>query len=372
MRRRLGKWYRAYIKYGQRPVLAFFRMPGSKGFGGLLFIFIIIITVAILDLQWNYVNPETGEKLDTIAAVYAVFALLVFETPLPLPKDWLTRLAFFAVPISGLLVLGQGLVRLGSTLLDKDIWNKAMASTYKDHTIVCGLGKVGSKVVHWILDLNEEAVVIDSNPNNPLIEEMRRLGVPVIIADASRPEVLKEVKIETAESIVPCTSDDLMNLTIALEARRLVPGIKVVLRMANTQMASNIRDGFDIHTAFSIPEIAAPAFAAAATKAPLDHAFAFGVDDERSLLTITKFTLVPESVLVGYTVRRLEDEFDVAVIAHRRHGKFHLHPRDEVMLTAGDRFVVSASVDSLIKIARLTPPTREMDRYLQGRWSIKR
>jgi Trk K+ transport system NAD-binding subunit len=172
---------------------------------------------------------------------------------------------------------------------------------------------------------------------------------------------------------VTLTNDDLVNLSIALESRRLVPGIKVVLRMADAQMAGNLRTGFDIRTAFSIPEITAPAFAAAATKAPLDHAFVFGEGEERSLLTITKFTVVEDSVLVGYTVARLEAEFDVAVIAHRRHsdGHFRLHPPDDALLAGGDRFVVSASIEALNAVARLTPPTRQMDRYLQGMWPIK-
>jgi Trk K+ transport system NAD-binding subunit len=347
-------------------------MPGAKVFGVLLLAFSLIVVFAILDLRWNYVNPETKIRgLDLIAAIYAVFALLVFETPLPLPEAWITRLAFFAVPISGILVLGQGLVRLGRTLVDRDAWSKAMASTYHDHTIVCGLGRIGSRVVRWILDLQEEVVVIESNPDNRFIEEVRSWGVPVIIADATRPEVLRGVGIETAESLVPCTSNDLVNLAIALEARKIVPNLKVVLRMADMQMANNVREGFDIHTAFSIPEISAPSFAAAATKAPLDHAFVFGFGEERSLLTITKFTLVPESRLVGYTVNRLEEEFDVAVIGHRKDGKFYLHPKDNVVLSAGDRFVVSASIEALNNIASLTPPTREMDRYVQGKWPIK-
>ena len=371
-RKLFKRWYRQYDKLLRRPLLAFFRMPGAGGFGILLIIFGLIVTLAIIDLDWNYINPETGEPLDTFEAIYAVFALLVFETPLPLPRDWLTRLAFLAIPISGILVLGQGILRLGSSLLNKRLWSKAMASTYHDHTIVCGLGKVSTRVIRWILDLNEEAVVIDTNPDNPFIKEVESWGVPVVIGDASRPETLHDVAIHTAESIVPCTSDDLVNLSIALEARRLVPNIKVVLRMADTQMAGNIREGFDIHTAFSIPEISAPSFAAAATKAPLDHAFVFGVGEERSLLTITKFTLVPESVLVGYTVSKLEDEFNVAVIAHRTNKQFNLHPHDNVVLSAGDGFVLSASVESLIEISSLTPPTREMDRYRAGRWPLQR
>ena len=89
-------------------------------------------------------------------------------------------------------------------------------------------------------------------------------------------------------------------------------------------------------------------------------------------MTITKFTLVPESVLVGYTVGRLEEEFGVAVIAQRHQGKFLIHPKDEAVLAAGDRFVVSASITALNQLAELTPPTREYERYLKGRWPIKR
>jgi Trk K+ transport system NAD-binding subunit len=246
-----------------------------------------------------------------------------------------------------------------------------MASTYKHHSIVCGLGKVGLKVTRWILDLNEEVVVIESTENNPFIDEVRSWGVPVVIADARRAGVLEAVNIKEAESIVPCTSDDLTNLSIALEARRLVPGIKVVLRMFDPHIAQNIRHGFDIHTAFSIRDISAPAFAAAATRAPLDYAFAYGEGPDRGLLTVTKFTLVPESLLVGYTIGQLEDEFEVAIIAQRRAGKFMLHPRDDAVLQAGDRFVASASIAALNKLASFTPPTREYDRYLKGRWPIK-
>ena len=58
------------------------------------------------------------------ANLIAVFTLLVFETSLPLPESWLTRIVFFVVPISGVLVLGQGVLRLGHSLLNIDLWNR--------------------------------------------------------------------------------------------------------------------------------------------------------------------------------------------------------------------------------------------------------
>ena len=363
------KWW--LVRRVRRPVLAFFRMPGATGFGTLLIIFLAVVVSGVIDLKLNYVHPETGRPLSIVAAIYAVFALLVFETPLPLPESWVTQIVFFAVPISGLLLVGQGLLRVGSTLINVDLWNRAMASTYKDHIIVCGLGKVGFRVVRWVLDLGEEAVVIEKDGDNPFLEEVRSWGVPVIIADTRRPDVLKDAGILEAESIVPCTSDDLINLSTALEARRMRPGIKVVLRMFDNRMAANIETGFDIHTAFSIPDLSAPAFAAAATRAPLDYAFTFEDGTEKSLLTITKFILVEGSVLEGYTIAQLEAEFDVAVIAHRGDGKFTLHPPGDVVLSVGDRFVLSAPISELNQLARLTPPLRDLDLFQQGRWPIK-
>lgn len=361
---------RFLIRYLKRPLLAYFRMPGSRLFGVLLIGFILIFVGSVIDLYLFYINPETGARLDLAESVYAVMALLVFETPFPMPDDWSVRLVFFAIPISGILVVGQGLLRLGSSLTDKAMWDRAMASTYSEHIIICGLGKVSSRVVRWVLDLGEEAVVIDFRPDNPFTDEVRGWGVPVIIADARRAEVLEEAGIRNAESIIPCTNDDLTNLSIALEARRLVPGIKVVLRMFNDRMAANLEGGFDIHTAFSIPNLSAPAFAAAATKAPLDYAFAYGEGDEKALLTITKFCVVKESILNGYSVGQVEDEFNVSVIALRRHGEFILHPKDHMVLEEDDRFVLSASIEALNYVARLTPPLKELDLYESGRWPI--
>ncbi|MEM7032831.1 MAG: NAD-binding protein [Chloroflexota bacterium] len=342
-------------------------MPGARGFGVLLTIFLVIVILSVIDLRVNYVNPETGNPLSTVAAIYAVFALLVFETPFPLPHSWITQIVFFAVPISGLLLLGQGVIRVGSSLLNVNLWDRAMASTYSDHVIICGLGKVGFRVARWVVDLGEEVVVIESNDQNPFLAEVRSWDIPVIVADARRPEVLKDAGILEAESIVPCTSDDLVNLSVALEARQLHPPIKVVLRMFDNRMADNIERGFDIHTAFSIPDLSAPAFAAAATRAPLDYAFAVGKAQKR-LLTITEFTVVDHSVLCRYSVERLESEFNVAVITHRHGEDFTLHPKGDVVFVSGDQFVISAPIADLNEIANLTPPTHDLDLYEQKRW----
>lgn len=353
-----------------RPLIACFRMPGSRTFSVLLGIFVFVVLSSVLILRFTYSDPESGHRCDWGEAIYVVMALLVFESPIPFPESGITRISFFAVPISGILVFGQGLLRLWKSLSNKNAWNLAMASTYQNHTIVCGLGKIGLKVTRWILDLGEEAVVVETDPNNIFIQEVRDWGVPVVIGDARRPDILKSVGIDRAESIVPCTSDDTANLAIALEARTSRSDIKVVLRMYDLQLAMNVKRGFDINRTFSIPEIAAPSLAAAATRAPLDHAISYGDGDDRSLITITKFYLVEESTLVGYTVGQLEEEFKVAIIGLRTNGIFELHPARSTPLKSGDRFVVSAGIEALNLLASLTPPANELERYKSGKWPL--
>ena len=172
---------------------------------------------------------------------------------------------------------------------------------------------------------------------------------------------------------MPVTGDDLVNLAIATAARALRPDMRVVLRTFDDALAANLQSGFDIHRAYSTSALAAPAFAAAAVHAPVDYAFSYEteIDDgvSQALVTITKFTVVEGCRLAGYTVKQLEDEFDVNVIALRTKG-FTVHPPSDRVINVGEGFVVSATPDALDQLARYVPPTREMRRYLQGRWPI--
>jgi hypothetical protein len=60
----------------------------------------------------------------------------------------------------------------------------------------------------------------------------------------------------------------------------------------------------------------------------------------------------------------------VQVLAHRRE-RFDQHPPPDVVLQSGDGFVVSAGPEALDRIACLTPPSRELGRYRQGRWVLR-
>jgi len=85
--------------------------------------------------------------------------------------------------------------------------------------------------------------------------------------------MLEKAQVKRASAIVACTADDLTNLAVALEAREFNPDMKVVLRMFDADLAARVQNGVQIHAAFSTTALAAPSFAAAATRAPIDQPF---------------------------------------------------------------------------------------------------
>lgn len=355
-----------------RALRAFVNLPGSLSLAAGLIALVATVAVGAVVLDIHYLEPSTGRSLGAFEAFYLALSLVVVSPVAPLPGDGPSRAVFMVIPALGLLVLGQIVVRLAQTVLNRNRWETAMASTYSDHVLVCGLGRVGFRVVRWLLDLGEDVVVIDL-PEDPdqLHDEVRSWGVPIVCADARRADVLRGAGVERCSALMPITDDDLINLSIATEARSIAPAVRVVLRTFEDRLAANLQQGFDIYRAYSTSALAAPAFAAAATHAPVDYAFAYGEEGEtRTLMTITKFTVVPESLLSGWTVGQVEAEFGVQVLA-RRHDRFEQHPALDAVLDPGDGFVVSADPESLDRLAAFTPPTRELGRYAQGRWPLR-
>ena len=359
-----------------RSVQAFFRLPHAKSFVGVLIGFFVVVFFATLILDVSYRSAGDEDGFTPGEAFYAVFGMLFFEHSFEYPTDLPSKVLYYIVPVVGLVTLGQVLVRLGGAAFNRERWEMAQASTYTDHVIVVGLGRVGFRVVRWLLDLGEEVVLIDLEVDDALHDQVRGWGVPIIVADARRPDILKEAGVLQASAIVPITADDLVNLGVATAARSLRPTMRVVMRTFDDALAANLQSGFDIHRAYSTSALAAPAFAAAATHAPVDYAFSYDLDTDgddetdRALLTITKFTVVEGSRYVGYTLGRLEEDFSVRVLAHWRK-VFDINPDSATVLQVGDGFVLSASPEALDEVARYTPPTREMHRYLDGRRPIE-
>lgn len=330
----------------RRLIRAFFRDTWVlvRQFRYSLFFFLLFLTFGTLILRFTY----TSERfLRWGEAFHMNFKLMFFETVGDFPDHPLACTIFILWPILGLVLVVNGVVRFGTALIDrgerKEAWQVAVASTYRNHVVVCGLGRVGYRVTRQLLAMQYEVVGIEDDPEQVFIELLRDEGIPVLLGDARNREMLEQARLQDAAAVVVCTEKDLTNLEVALEARDLKPGIKVVMRMFDQQLAGRVRRGFDIKTAFSTSALAAPAFAAAATRAAVEHSFY--VDDV--LLNVSRITIAAGSPLAGLAVEEVERDLDLSIILHRGAEEVDLHPSPDLVLEEGDQLVVFATLEAL-------------------------
>lgn len=312
--------------------------------------FAILVLGSALIFYLFYTEPLTGARITFPQALYGAFSLLFFQGSLDFPSQWYLEILFFLIPIFGLVIVADGVIHFGVALTNKkergQKWQIAMASTYSNHIIICGIGKVGYRVALELMKYGREIVAIEADAEGRFVEKVKALGIPVIIADAQRSENLVKAGVEKADAIIPCTNDELANLDIALDARELNPDIKVVLRLFDPDLARRVEKGFGIHTAFSVSALAAPVIAAASMRVPVMSSFYLG----DRLLHISELDIPHGSRLEGWTVGKLEEEFNLSVVSAGRDGDPQMHPASGTPLEAGSRILVIASMESLDRL----------------------
>jgi Trk K+ transport system NAD-binding subunit len=312
-----------------------------------IFFFLTLLLAGTLFLHLVYTHPETGQDIGVIEALDAAFVLIFLgEMVLPFPTILWQQVVFLLLQLVGLFLTASGLVNIVAFFTQKGVWQVALASTYHNHIVVCGLGRIGYRVVKQLLNFGEEIIGIENDEASPFLEEIRQMNVPVLLGDARVRDWLEKANIDKASAIVVCTADDLTNLDIALDARELNPEIKVVLRMFDNKLAEKVRRGFGIHTTFSTTALAAPVFAAAATRAQIDYSFY--VDEV--LMNVARVTVSAGTSLERTCVTELEQQLDMTVLMHKRGDHMDMHPPAEMSLEAGDCLVVFASRESLLSL----------------------
>ena len=319
----------------------------------LLFFLLVWFGSAMVFTLYVHV-PNSPVGISWGEALWMAFTLIFFGPDGDYPEHGLVRFLYYVVPIAGLLIIVDGLLRFGTAFFDKQVrgqkWQVAVASTYDKHIIICGLGKVGYRTTLELLKFKREVVGIESNDDGRFLIALHDLGVPVLIGDASRPEFLERAGVRRADAIIPATDNELANLDIALHARELNPKIKVVLRMFDPDLAERVEKGFGIHTAFSTSALAAPVFAAAAMRFQVKHSFYVG----DVLLNLAEFTIEAGSLVEGWSVQQLEKEVDASVVTHHRGDSTEIHPELQQILRASDKVLVLASITTLSKLDTLT------------------
>ena len=215
----------------------------------------------------------------------------------------------------------------------------------RNHVVVCGLGKVGIRVLKQLRKLGKDVIVVEKREDCEFLEEARAMDVPVVVGDIRLAATLQRANIGEAKSLIAVSDEDLANLEAALNARAVSSDIRTVLRIFDQTLADKVRSGFGIEVAFSTSAIAAPAFAMAAVDPSVIGSFYVG----DNLMLNVELLVRKGSKLAGMTTEELDQQGKIAVLAYTGaiDGEQHFHPTDSTPIRPGDTVVVCTASDHL-------------------------
>ena len=129
------------------------------------------------------------------------------------------------------------------------------------HVIVCGAGNVGTRLIEFLLEMDQRVVVIEPRPNAIVLEHARRRRIELLASDATDDETLAFCDLRLAQSLVAVTDSDTSNLEAALGAMIYSPDLPVVMRIQDPEFSKSVARNFKIAKSFSASDLTAPAIA---------------------------------------------------------------------------------------------------------------
>lgn len=227
--------------------------------------------------------------------------------------------------------------------------------------ILCGLGRVGWRVLESVRAAGMPVVVVDTNisPDDPRLH-----GVRAVRGDCRRPDVLEQAGAREAAGVVIATSDDLLNISTAMLARKLNPTARVVVRMFNRNLIDRLSGTVKNTVALSVSALTAPMLALMAVTG--DALGMFKLDDGPR--QVSELVVAADSALAGQTVAAVAQSHGLKPLALTRVGNapqlLHDVPGD-APLSPGDRLVLCGTPQDLIRLLE-----RERGDLLPGvRWA---
>jgi voltage-gated potassium channel len=210
------------------------------------------------------VTTFNGQHPPVLQALYSARMLMFAQSVLP-QDAWYLEVLGGTYPLFGIIFVGEGIVRLGMLMISRKEgekeWMKVMASTYRDHIVLCGLGHLGFRILGQLISSGTPVVAIEKDTGGRFLEDARRTGVPILVRDMKDDQALIDACVPHARAIVIATNDDMANLEVALDARRMNPTIRIIMRQFDQQIADKLRETKLIDEAFSSAALAAPAVA---------------------------------------------------------------------------------------------------------------
>ena len=204
---------------------------------------------------------------DPVTAAYFVASTMTttgYGDVVPRTGDHVQQLAAIGTMLAGLFLTGifVALVAANFTQARYRAQQGVRQIDATGHIVVAGAGRVGSRVIDYLLALDRKVVVIERDPRAEIVERARNREFALLTGDATADATLALCNIDDADAVVALTESDTMNLEVVLGAQAIDANIPVVMRVNDSDFAASIARHFHVDRTFGATDLVGPVLAA--------------------------------------------------------------------------------------------------------------
>jgi voltage-gated potassium channel len=156
------------------------------------------------------------------------------------------RLFTIVLIVVGLTAAAVLIGSLLETLVEAELGDKRRRrrmekrlATLKDHTILCGYGRMGQEIAREFDAHGLPYVVVEIDPERSKL--LTEAGIPNVPGDATQDAALHAAGIDRARSLIAVAPTDAENIFIVLSARTLNPRLQIVARSITLEDEHKLR-----------------------------------------------------------------------------------------------------------------------------------
>lgn len=226
-------------------------------------------------------------------------------------------------------------------------------SKLEDHFIICGAGRVGSRVAREMAAQGVDYVIIERD--EAVAERMLQQGELVLMADATDEVTLRGARVEYARGMVCTAASDAENVYTTLIARDLNPKIFIVAR-ANEESAEGKLFKAGANKVVSPTRIGSHQMAQALLKPAVSDFIELTTMTGSVELGLEEVAISEGTRLVGQMLKdtAIRSNLDIIVVAIRRgSGEMIFNPTGDATIQMGDRLIAVGKRENLDRLERL-------------------
>lgn len=273
--------------------------------------------------------------------------------PLSAAGRVLTSLIIVSGLASVAFVGGQVVQVIADRTSHRRIRTMRAISRMRDHTIVCGFGRMGREVCQNLADEGQSFVVVERDP--VLEADLQALGYRYVIGDASEDAVLRDAGIDRARGLVAIVSSDAENVFATLTAKALNPALTVVARAVGEMTEHKLRTAGADRVIKPYELVSRRISQLVVRPAIVEFVDTIARSGDRDI-TLEEVQVAPASALVGRALRDspIRSGLNIIVVAIRRsNGELAYNPGPDVEIDSGDALIAIGPPQDLVQLTRM-------------------